>query len=125
MGLHWTPKVHTLNNLFFKYPTKINNPNPQPPPPPPTPKKNNKKKTTKKTTTKNQHKNNNNNNISCIRSHASPQLWGFGSLTTSCDRISNILLSGRKEGNIVFNDALNSFYLRLYGVGHMVKGPLR
>ena len=29
--------------------------------------------------------------------------------------------SGRKEGNVLFNDALNTFYLRLYGVGHMVK----
>ena len=28
---------------------------------------------------------------------------------------------GRKEGNGLFNDALNTFYLRLYGVGHMVK----
>ena len=28
---------------------------------------------------------------------------------------------GRKERNILFNDALNTFYLRLYGVGHMVK----
>ena len=27
-----------------------------------------------------------------------------------------------KEGNVLFNDALNTFYLRLYGVGHMVKG---
>ena len=27
----------------------------------------------------------------------------------------------RKEGNVLFNDALNSFYLRLYGVRHMVK----
>ena len=26
----------------------------------------------------------------------------------------------RKKGNFVFNDALNTFYLRLYGVGHMV-----
>ena len=25
---------------------------------------------------------------------------------------------GRKEGNVLFNDALNTFYLRLYGVGH-------
>ena len=24
---------------------------------------------------------------------------------------------GRKEGNVLFNDALNTFYLRLYGVG--------
>ena len=26
---------------------------------------------------------------------------------------------GRKEGNVLFNDALNTFYLRLYGV----RGP--
>ena len=27
----------------------------------------------------------------------------------------------RKEGTVLFNDALNTFYLLLYGVGHMVK----
>ena len=27
----------------------------------------------------------------------------------------------RKEGNVLFNDAVNTFYLRLYGVRHMVK----
>ena len=27
----------------------------------------------------------------------------------------------RKEGNVLFNDALNTFYLLLYGVGHLVK----
>ena len=26
-----------------------------------------------------------------------------------------------KEGNVLFNDTLNTFYLRLYGVTHMVK----
>ena len=26
-----------------------------------------------------------------------------------------------KEGNALFNDSLNTFNLRLYGVGHMVK----
>ena len=31
-----------------------------------------------------------------------------------------VLLEGRKE-MFLFNDALNTFYLRLYGVGHMVK----
>ena len=30
-------------------------------------------------------------------------------------------LQRRKEGNVLFNDALNTFYLQLYGVGHMVK----
>ena len=26
-----------------------------------------------------------------------------------------------RKGNVLFNDALNTFYLRLYGVGSMVK----
>ena len=26
------------------------------------------------------------------------------------------LVFGRKEGNVLFNDAFNTFYLRLYGV---------
>ena len=35
--------------------------------------------------------------------------------------VYDYIYPGRKEGNILFNDALNTFYLRLYGVGHMVK----
>ena len=31
------------------------------------------------------------------------------------------LNAGRKEGNVLFNDELSTFYLRLYGVRHMVK----
>ena len=27
----------------------------------------------------------------------------------------------RKEGNVLFNDALNTFYLQLYGVIHLGK----
>ena len=27
----------------------------------------------------------------------------------------------KKEGNVLFNGALNAFYLRLYGVGHMIE----
>ena len=30
----------------------------------------------------------------------------------------------KMEGNVLFNDALNTFYFRLYGVRHMVKGHL-
>ena len=30
-------------------------------------------------------------------------------------------LKTRKEGNILFNDTLNTLYLRLYGIGHIVK----
>ena len=31
------------------------------------------------------------------------------------------LYPGRKEGNVLFNDALNTFYLLLYGLRHIVK----
>ena len=30
-------------------------------------------------------------------------------------------VNGEGERNVLFNDALNTFYLRLYGVRHMVK----
>ena len=30
----------------------------------------------------------------------------------------------KRERNVLFNDALNTFYLRLYGVRHMVKDHL-
>ena len=33
----------------------------------------------------------------------------------------NIITARRKEGNVLFNDALNTIYLRLYGIRHMVK----
>ena len=33
----------------------------------------------------------------------------------------HLLHQSWKEGNVLFNDALNTFYLRLYGVRHMVK----
>ena len=36
-------------------------------------------------------------------------------------RILNAVKEIWKEGNVLFNDALNTFYLRLYGVRHMVK----
>ena len=29
--------------------------------------------------------------------------------------------NGERERNVLFNDTLNTFYLRLYGVRHMVK----
>ena len=38
-----------------------------------------------------------------------------------CDAMLYFAKNGRKEGNVLFNDALNTFYLRLYGVRHMVK----
>ena len=35
--------------------------------------------------------------------------------------VSATVAGWRKEGNGLFNDALNTFHLRLYGVRHMVK----
>ena len=32
-----------------------------------------------------------------------------------------LLFDMHQEGNVLFNDALNTFYLRLYGVRHMVE----
>ena len=40
--------------------------------------------------------------------------------TTSTKYISSTDVEW-KEGSALFNDALNTFYLRLYGVRHMVK----
>ena len=44
-----------------------------------------------------------------------PNLRDISQITPSVQQ------EGRKEGNVLFNDALNTFYLRLYGIGHMVK----
>ena len=49
----------------------------------------------------------------CVRFH-----WGFN-LCLMC--VGKRSLFTRKEGNVLFNDTLNTFYLRLYGVGHMVE----
>ena len=38
----------------------------------------------------------------------------------SCLHFSFVVFSW-KEGNVLFKDALNTFYLRLYGIRHMVK----
>ena len=42
-------------------------------------------------------------------------------LVKLCVGINKDNEQGRKAGNVLFNNALNTFYLRLYGVGHMVK----
>ena len=47
-------------------------------------------------------------------------------LSTGLNLVSRLALithmnQGRKEGNVLFNDALNTFYLRLYGFRDMVK----
>ena len=45
----------------------------------------------------------------------------MGSVTYVYTALEVTALEVTKEGNVLFNDALNTFYLRLYGVGHMVK----
>ena len=39
---------------------------------------------------------------------------------TKCEALRQSYNSS-KEGNVLFNNELNTFYLRLYGVRHMVK----
>ena len=52
--------------------------------------------------------------INKFRSCSSSNILGGVSL--------NSVISGRKEGNVLFNDTLNTFYLRLYGIRHIVRG---
>ena len=60
--------------------------------------------------------------ISCLPTHVINLVINDNSLETLyllLIMFSSLL--GRKEGNVLFNDALNTFFLWLYGVGHMVK----
>ena len=45
--------------------------------------------------------------------------WGTKKPYTPCGASTTYIK--RKEGNLLFNDTLNTFYLRLYGVSYMVK----
>ena len=49
-----------------------------------------------------------------------PQKYGYHQLDIDLIGYTHWTKVGQ-EGNVLFNDALNTFYLRLYGVGHMVK----
>ena len=52
------------------------------------------------------------------RPYFSPNIFPIYPVTLA---ILLYLKERRKERNVLFNDALNTFYLRLYGVRHMVK----
>ena len=58
----------------------------------------------------------------CVPNRLLVSSWGDNPL---CNEKVSILVftenKWRKEGNVLFNDALNTFYLRLYRVRHMVK----
>ena len=46
--------------------------------------------------------------------------WSMA-ITLGIGQIGEHSLYDTEEGNVLFNDALNTFYLRLYGIRHMVK----
>ena len=43
------------------------------------------------------------------------------SLMVDLFELSLVPAIGSMTGNVLFNDVLNTFYIQLYGVGHMVK----
>ena len=45
----------------------------------------------------------------------------YGSICFKTDLICRFERIRERERNVLFNDALNTFYLRLYGIRHMVK----
>ena len=53
-----------------------------------------------------------------LTTHSTHFIYGYKASTVPTGSIREV--EGRKEGNVLFNDAHNTFYLRLYGVGHMV-----
>ena len=54
----------------------------------------------------------------CPTSHST--VWAKHSGLCSC-LLVRVSKTRERERNVLFNDALNTFYLRLYGVRHMVK----
>ena len=58
-----------------------------------------------------------------LRKYLNGSPWGIKLIThcTMSECSYHGATSHKKEGNVLFNDALNTFYLRLYGVRHMVK----
>ena len=51
-----------------------------------------------------------------LTTHSTHFVYGYMASVTL--RYQEMFIAGRKEGNVSFNDALNTFYLRLYGVGY-------
>ena len=56
-----------------------------------------------------------------VRSFESMWTRKYGFPILKINALVITIISRRKEGNVLFNDAHNTFYLRLYGVRHMVK----
>ena len=47
--------------------------------------------------------------------------FNHGYMTSDISLRTFLIVRKERERNVLFNDALNTFYLRLYGVRHMVK----
>ena len=47
--------------------------------------------------------------------------YGYDTSQLHPSWIHVVLAPVLKEGTVLFNDALNTFYLQLYGIGHMVE----
>ena len=56
-----------------------------------------------------------------LTTHSTHFIYSYMASVPVNEGINQLKEKGRKEGNVLFNDALNTFYLRLYGVTHMVK----
>ena len=54
-----------------------------------------------------------------LMTHSTHFIYGY--MASDIWQRTTQIARGRKEENVLFNDALNTFYLRLYGVGHMVE----
>ena len=66
-----------------------------------------------------------NDSITSLLPSISFLVWGqmnaLHQNVANCQITLTVLTLRWKEGNVLFNDALNTFYLRLFGVRHMVK----
>ena len=54
-----------------------------------------------------------------LTTHSTHFMYGYMALDIWLRTI--LIVRKGRERNVLFNDTLNTFYLRLYGVGHMVK----
>ena len=52
--------------------------------------------------------------------HSLRAIWAMAVVGNSYVMTHDLTDTLMKEGNPLFNDALNTFYLRLYGVGHIM-----
>ena len=56
-----------------------------------------------------------------LMTHSTHFIYGYMASDTWLRTILIVKKGRKRERNVLFNDALNTFYLQLYGVGHMVK----